>query len=368
MKLRILQGLIIAMAGISACDNLTPTQGAQSKSGADTEISEPKNWRAPEHTAEAYTSITANASCIKESDEIRYVDPLPYIIQRAKQNKIIMINEAHYKPLHRAFIAKLAEEIKPLGFDVYGAETLSHQGNSKLLSRKYPLIEDGAYTREPIFGQAIEQIINAGYDVFAYEATFDPMQNTLGYREAEQAKNIFKKMKAQPESKMLIHAGYHHVLETEDSQGKRWMAKIFKEISGVDPLTIGQTECFSETAFEGGIFGYALPIKKDGTPVSYRGYDITLIPPKEGYQALRPNWMQALGRTLISPPPELIFDDRYTLIRAHNTARNPNAVVEDEIYRAPFSEKKLSLRPGAYRVETLDSTKQIIATKNLTIK
>ena len=357
---------------------LTACTGKTTSAPPDTVTPVAQSWGTLELTNAAYTSSMADKPCPAESESVKYIDPLPYIIEHAKRHKIVMINESHYKPLHRVFIGEVAAALKPHGYEHYGAEALSSpdspetRENAALAERGYPIGTDGTYLREPVFGQTVERILGLGYTSFGYERQTEPPPSALSridHRDSEQAKNILKKMRSNPNGKFLIHAGYEHIRENEDDgYATTWMARFFKQKSGIDPFTINQAWCYSDDAFDGGELGYALAVDVEGNPLNYPGFDLLIIPPREAQYNERPLWLRdALGRKFTDVPDSLIFDDQYTRITAFNTTRVENAVAEDTIYRAPQSRKLLALRPGQYRVEARGKDKVLLGEDNLTV-
>jgi len=146
------------------------------------------------------------------------------------------------------------------------------------------------------------------------------------------------------------------------------MAQYFKESSGIDPLTINQTDCFSDQAYDAGVLGYAMPVNAQGQPVTYKGFDVLLIPPKETQYRDRPVWLRDYqGRRFVDVPLKLQFNDQYTRVTARNVERVEDAVVEDTIYRPPHADKPLALRPGSYRLEVTNKDKKVLAQENITV-
>ena len=337
----------------------------------DDEAVAPENWGLWEHTHNNFASQTATRECPLEGRGVFYIDPIPKLVELARNHNVVMINEAHYKPLHRAFTAELAKALTNLGFDHFGAEAFSpwafsdDNSNQALFERGYPVVQDGtSYIREPIFGQMIETVLENDYTLFAYEVSKplpEGAQSAQAHRDTEQAKNILHELGDDTDKKILIHAGYHHIREVPtEFRGTKWMAEYFTEMSGIDPLTINQTDCYSQNAYDAGLFGYAMPVDIDGNPISSKGYDVILIPPKEAQFKARPVWLREIGRRFVDVPAELKFDDQYTRITAKNVSKVVSAVVEDTIYRPPHSDKSLSLRPGTYRLEVTDKNKTVL--------
>jgi len=322
---------------LSACsDGDVPTENP----GGVADIVE--DWGTLEHTHVKFTSQTANKKCPPEERGVFYIDPLPKLVELAREHNVIMINEAHYKPLHRAFTGELAKALAELDFNYFGAEAFAPSAfsedsrNPTLMMRGYPIVQDGtSYVTEPIFGQMIETVLEKNYVLFAYEVSKplpDGARSSQAHRDTEQAKNILHELGDASDKKILIHAGYHHIREVaREFSDTKWMAEYFTEMSGIDPLTINQTDCYSEGVHEAGLFGYAMPVDIDGNPISSEGYDVILIPPKEVQFQDRPIWLREIGKRLIEVPTEIKFDDRYTRVTARNVERVENAVVEDII-------------------------------------
>lgn len=122
-----------------------------------------------------------------------------YILQRAKDEKIIAINEAHFQPNHRVFTASLLENLYSLGFRYLAIETLSNNSivseNDKrsevdlLNDRNYPTLESGYYLKEPQYGNLVRDALKIGFTLIGYEAGWHTNQVS---REIEQAKNLAK--------------------------------------------------------------------------------------------------------------------------------------------------------------------------------
>lgn len=323
-------------------------------------------WRPWELTNKIYTPrrvSTTRQPCPIESETIKYVDPIPTLVRLARENKVVMINESHYKPLHKAFIAKFAEALSKEGFGHYGAEPLSSGTTQNLNSpeglagRGYPIMSEASYLDEPIFGQVLEKIVDLDYQLFSYESSSAEKPEDIHpkiYRERQQAKNIIDYMELYPNEKFFIHAGFAHIVDSYDERSRTyWMAHHFKRGSAIDPFTISQTHCYGTNNYhKTGTLGYALIVDQSGDPVAMNGVDATIVPPVEPQERDRPVWLtEHMGRKLVDLPKAAIFNEYYTLITAKNIDRLPEAAPEDEIYRAPYSDKALALRSGNYELE-----------------
>ncbi len=339
----------------------------------------PEDWSIRELTSTRYKSVTAKHPCPQVSVDIEYVDPLPFIRKMAKDHDLVLINESHSKPLHRVFVKEVAAILAKDGFTHYGGEVLSSKFkdpnlSQTMTSRGYLLESEMTYVdTEPVLGQAIESIIASGYEFFAYETDLplpDNAQSRIAHREASNARHILDYIALHPSEKFLIHTGPHHIMELPNHSGTKWMASYLKELSDIDPLSIGQTECFGDGVFEAGILGYALPVSKStGKAVTYKGFDITVIPPKEIAYKDRPLWLRDnLGRKFVGVPKQVQFDDQFTRIYAFNTDRSPGSAAEDYLYREPRTDRPLALRPGAYVIQAYNKAGEILAETNVKVE
>lgn len=161
------------------------------------------------------------------------------IISEAKENRIVIINEAHHSSKHRVFTKQLLNDLYTIGYRHLGLEALGNGANldSLLNQRKYPIQNSGYYTKDPQFGNLIREALRIGFHVFPYEDTFS---NNGKEREITQAKNVQKVISQFPEDKILLHCGFDHALEGQHKSWGKAMAARIKEFTGIDPLTINQ--------------------------------------------------------------------------------------------------------------------------------
>jgi hypothetical protein len=165
---------------------------------------------------------------------------MDYIAGKAKNERIVIINEAHQQPMHRVFTESLLQTLYDSGFRYIGLETISHFFDTLYNVRKYPIMTTGFYSKEPQYGNLIRRALEIGYIVFPYEKQGPTDRNQ---REIQQADNINKILIKDPTAKILIHCGFGHVCESYYSKTLEYvMAGRLKNLTGIDPLTINQTE------------------------------------------------------------------------------------------------------------------------------
>lgn len=232
---------------------------------------------------------------------------LPKIVEEAKNSQIVIISENHLKPQHRIFAKQLIIELAKIGYTALGMETLSSVDNNnnpldeKLVERGYALNNPmtGTYTLEPRMANVVRTALQLDFDLFSYERTL----KIKGVdRDIIQANNIIKYIEANPEKKIVILCGFHHVIESDRVKrgNVNWMAYNLKTKTGIDPLTIYQdhfTEKFKlpEHPFLKNISVEQPSVftKTDGGIAQLTDeVDIEVIHPKTTYIKNRPHWLK----------------------------------------------------------------------------
>jgi len=175
------------------------------------------------------------------------VAAIPYILERALKEEMIIISEAHQKPQHRIFTLQLLKGLYQKGYRYLGVEAVAPSfGDStkftldkELNERGYPLHSPmtGTYTREPQMGELVRTAIALGFEVFGFERTDRKIERDLAM-----AQNIQRFVKSRPDGKVLIHTGWYHAIESDEIKRKKdqYMAYHIKQLMGVDPFTIYQ--------------------------------------------------------------------------------------------------------------------------------
>ncbi|SHN24829.1 hypothetical protein [Chitinophaga sp. CF418] len=200
------------------------------------------------------------------------LDARELILSEAAKHRIILINEAHYRPQHRLFTKSLLGALYQRGYNVFLAEGILP--NNQLDKRAYPVKGEGPFLNEPTYASLIRYAAKKGYKVRAYEYIVRPIwddsvmldkngsmkyisyqprdsamiiKNEKGeviqsaftsLREQQQAKNILAIIRANPKSRFIIHAGYAHINESGPMMGSQLRQLLNYE----DILTIDQTE------------------------------------------------------------------------------------------------------------------------------
>ncbi|MET0759858.1 MAG: hypothetical protein ABWZ56_05530 [Flavobacterium sp.] len=161
------------------------------------------------------------------------------IIDLAKNEKVVMLNENHWYPNHRLLAFQLLEKLKTNKFDYLAIEAINKSEDSILNKRGFPVKSTGYYTREPYFAHFIRKAKQLGFKIVAYDDI-----GSQNDRELNQAINIKKIIDKDPDAKIFVYAGIDHILESNPS--KKRMAEFFRELTGINPLTFSQDRVIAD--------------------------------------------------------------------------------------------------------------------------
>jgi hypothetical protein len=293
------------------------------------------------------------------------VDAFEAIAEAAGSAQVILINEAHHVPQHRAFTLQLLGMLRQKGFTHFAAETLF--ADPELAERGYPTRKTGWYSSEPLYGDLIRTALRQGYRVVHYEPEPVPGQG-LPVRERGQAANLVERiLKVDPQAKVLVHLGYSH--NDERTSGPiKWMAAYFTEMTGIDPLTINQY-AMTERSLperEEPVYRWATERGLVPQPVVFRdgagklwsgmeGNDVMVFHPRSSTSEHgRPTWLRMGG--LRSPhllPEDVCGSASRCLVQARFASEGEDAIPVDQIVvEAGKPVPALMLPQGSFTFQT----------------
>jgi hypothetical protein len=279
------------------------------------------------------------------------------IVRAARGRQIVILNEAHHVPRHRAFGMLLALELRKLGFEYLAMETFSPDVES-LARRGYPTVADGFYSDEPLFGDFIRQALRAGYRPIAYEQTWvaatesSDMVDRIESREEAQADNLIERiLKGNPGARLFIYVGYSHAYKGfQEMPGNRrtaWMAERLRAKSGIDPLCIDQTSVIEpqpgsrDRALLDAIFAArtddAVVLADKATPTRYSSPDTARIDVQVFHRPTkllrgRPDWLAMHGyRKPHAIQAKLLPTSGRRLVQAFVAGESAGAVPVDQV-------------------------------------
>jgi hypothetical protein len=301
---------------------------------------------------------------VKQIKDLQSINASTYIAGRALDAKVVMVNEAHDKPLHREFTYSLLQPLYQQGYRYLAMEMLNNYGNASLTKLDHTT---GYYAQDPIAGELIRKALALGYTLVPYEDTAGA-RHTATVRDSIQAANIYKIIQKDPAAKILVHAGYGHISEASLGGEVIPMGLAFKMQSGIDPLTVNQTN-FTEgsTTDFGRVYHKELmqkikidePVvllkgRKLYTLIEQEGYDIYVVHPSTTYKNNRPSWLSFNGErkeVSVSPQERNLF-----LVQAYyedefNRGPLEQLIPADQTYIASdYGYYSLYLKPGKYKL------------------
>lgn len=344
-----------------------------------------------------------NAAEIKTSPLVGFEprNALDAVASLAGERQIVITNEEHRTPVHRAFTLQLLSRLYAKGFRYFAAETLE-ESDTELNKRGYPTQKTGTYTDEPVFGDLIRTALKLGFKVVPYEHNFIKkcVQNPekpfecAELRERGQAQNIYDRiLKDSPKAKILVHAGRAHAAKLKDDEaGLAMMAWHLREISGIEPFTVDQVH-FSERknpADEKPLYRFVTKQTSLKVPTVFQsvagkfftdseGYDVRIFTPRAEYVNNRPTWLAMNGlrksvsidfKKLKIKTAGKIFGGREPiLVQAFFAAEGMNAIPVDQIVIYPGKDiSDLMLPKGTFLLRAIDKTGLSIGSYSAKVK
>jgi len=290
-------------------------------------------------------------------------DALETVARAAATRQVVMVNEAHPVPQHRAFTLQLLARLRREGYTWFAAETLFEE-DTALNRRGYPVPGTGAYTQEPVYGDLVRTALRLGFRVVAYEA---PLGLNRDPRERAQAANLAGRILAvDPHARIVVHAGYGHIAKSVPEGSLVPMAIRFRELTGIDPLTVDQSHMtehsrpeveeplYRAVAARDGFTRPTVYVNAAGQAWSYNPaqYDIVVFSPRSRYEQGRPTWLRMGGLRAPHPVPhDVCAGARACLVQARFEAESADAVPVDQVLvTAGDPVPALMLPPGRFRV------------------
>ncbi len=336
----------------------------------------------PKGALEAMDAVQPWTSGELGTDPFQYVDSpdrpaVERILELARSRRIVIVNEAHHVALHRAFTHQLLAGLREQGYQYFAAETFN-PFTKKLAERGYPVRDSGYYSCEPFFGDLIRTTLRLGFKPVAYETLNHAVEgdgvDRINAREADQCAHLMERIFAKdPEAKVLIHVGYSHATEDsrtlEDGRELAWMAARLAKATGLDPLTIDQTELTERGTREassniwqmltpdGFVLEEPVVFETDEGQFRVTGdwagkVDLQVLHPPVNLVDGRPDWVTMDGyRKLVPIPDGIEATDGRLLVQAFVASESADAIPMDQLLLLPGQpHPALALPPGEYRI------------------
>ncbi len=204
-------------------------------------------------------------------DVVRVEPAVEAICARARSKRIVIVNEHHNAPPHRAFGRKLLSCLRDAGFVDFAVEALGEEPEL-LRARGWVSVVTGFYPREPQMAGLIGDAMRRGFRLVRYETRERcescSREERIAGREEAQAQNLVNEVFAKrPEAKLFIWVGHGHGAKRPQGPDAwdRWMAARLWEKTRIEPLSIVQTsESFQAS---GAVFRAVSPVIADERPV-----------------------------------------------------------------------------------------------------
>ena len=320
-------------------------------------------------TADALYARSMGPVTVRQVDlsQARPEPAIEAIVRAARGRRIVMINEAHHAPHHRAFVHKLMLALRAEGFTHFAAEAFC-SWCSELLTNGAPTIQTGFYLSEPVFGDLARRAGAVGYTLVGYEIRpgqypppETPREEYIAIREQAQADNLAAALATEPDARVLVHVGFGHLNEASSSTAM--FAARLKQATGVDPLTIDQNEGTRQHSAEYDSSLYRAFVAAFGEPAApvviandpqrpLGGYavDLSVIHPTRREVGDRPDWMEMGGYRKPYPVALAPLGER-SLVRAFVASEPADAIAMDQMLVQPGAEAvTLMLPAGDYRL------------------
>ena len=328
----------------------------------------------------------ANASYLEtlgeSAHQLERVKAMEAIVKAVRGRQIVILNEAHDTPAHRAFGMQLAKALANEGFQYLAIETLAlPKSRAGLVDLNFPRLATGSYSKEPVFGDFIRQAVQFGYKLVAYEIDaeqrkkIDRADSYSGVlvREEAQADNIIDAvLKVDPDARILIFVGYSHATEDwsmlEDGRELGWLAARLRRKTDIDPLTIDQVggsyniktgevdAVYQLLHNEKPMESPTVFRRKDGSCVTsdryYGKVDMSLFHPLQEMVKGRPDWLQCDGyRKPFDVRNKEYYRGTRTLLQAFLQDEPDDAIPMDQVViESGKGDSTLLLPVGRYRL------------------
>ena len=299
-------------------------------------------WNVPQEPAVDIDGLTAE-------------DAIAAIINAARKRQIVILNEGHNMPMHRAFAQKLSRELRKLGFSYLACETFGESIAD--VARIGVTWYSGYYTQDPVFGEFVREAHKSGWTLVPYETITDDVSELshaerMKIRELGQAQNLVDRILTKdPTAKIFIFVGYGHARKAPKAKQEGladMMAEYLRRLSGIDPLVIDQTKMYShpEQAFELPPYRPIVQVLPRSEPFVLRkadggyrtiGYaegmvDFVVVHPPYPMENGRPQWLRTLaGRVAREIPAGLLPESGRRVISVFREEDSGDAVPVDVV-------------------------------------
>ena len=280
------------------------------------------------------------------------------LLPEAMTTQIVIFNEAHMMPLHRAGIFGMIEALAEAGFTHYAYESFGEDITDR--TEAFIRADDVFYSNDPMHARLLRRLKARGIKLIPYE------DDRPEDREIAQSLNLKERVfDKDPNAKLIVVGGWDHVIEHRYNEAGGMMAREVKERIGHDPLTISQTDCYSTS--DAPVLT-TTRIGRDGEEAPFTLTDYMIGHPPLTFTKNRPDWRRALGDIDTPVPAAFLGLDEPVIIEARRPGEPDLAVPDERLLLLPGeTDIPLLLPPGTYRVEAFTKTGKVGAPVTLTV-
>lgn len=312
--------------------------------------------------------------------DLRASNAIDAVLVEAAKRRLILINEAHHVPRHRAFTLELLPGLWRAGFRYLAVEALN--ATDTLLERRgFVVRASGHYTQEPWMAATVREALRIGFRLIPYEVSDASSQDA---RERGQAERIVSATFARDSSaRLVIHAGFAHISERGGIAGAPSMAEYLATLTGLDPLSVDQTvmreritQDREEPNYRALVAASRSPVpfalqRADGTWWSARpgSYDLTIVTPPEEWLRTRARWVWRHGeRTAVPLPRGVCKDAEQCAIQVRAVGEPADATPIDAVFWTRGEEvPMLALPPGRFEVLGQDASWRLLGRVTISV-
>ena len=206
---------------------------------------------------------------------LRIQPALGPIYEAIRENDIILLNERHNRPQHRALLYSILDSLKALGINSVFLETLAYVNDDSLHHKENSIQSSGLYTRESVYNQVCHKLKRLNYNVYSYEIgplnqidtqrigkklylvnkaddKWQPIEtdslilnkyfskDDFIQREAEQAIHIYQKIIRNHIGKAFIYCGYSHLFKSNDFMAGLLQHLLRKPVFSIDQMYLNE--------------------------------------------------------------------------------------------------------------------------------
>ncbi len=233
--------------------------------------------------------------------DFKTVSAKDYLVEKLKNEKIIVIAEEKYNPLARVFFATIMKDLYVSGFKYFSHQYL-YTNDSTIAKYKYPTQNTYTIPDELHLGNLIREALSNGFSIFPLETDKSYLQQID--KNNERANIIKSVFDMDPNAKIVIFMNIQDGFKGNDANNVKGVLDLVKDKTGITAFTINtaalyehhfkslENSNYSKIKAEEPSFLVDKSEKLLGAKNGNMVYDAVLYFPKSKYEDGRPNWLK----------------------------------------------------------------------------